>query len=114
MFCNRIPRSLLVGGILAYFNPVQYNRTDKLDAFLYAGSLIFSTMFCNVIGRYAQIEMEHCGMKLRLACCSIIYKKVKLVFNNKKKNCVLRYRLSNFYRDFHIGLIFAPSVFFKR
>ncbi|VVC32370.1 Hypothetical protein CINCED_3A012061 [Cinara cedri] len=72
----RIPRSLLVGGILAYFNPVGYNQTNNTNSLISASLLIFNMAIVIVISRYVQIEVEHCGMKIRVACCSIIYKKV--------------------------------------
>lgn len=70
-------RGLLIGCLLMYFNPIKSNLIDKTHAYVFASGLILSMMATVVIGRYVHMGMEHCGMKMRIACCSVIYKKVR-------------------------------------
>jgi len=69
---------LLVGGLLAYFNPDDSNTTDLRYAYMYASGIIFS-MLITMILKHSSIEKNlQCAMKMRVACCSIIFRKVNL------------------------------------
>lgn len=75
-FTHRSTQPLLIGGILSYFNSNSSKRANLEYALICAFGLALS-MFASVILYHAsQIEVLHCGMKIRVACCSIIYKKV--------------------------------------
>ncbi|VVC32363.1 Hypothetical protein CINCED_3A001687 [Cinara cedri] len=71
----RISRPLLIGGLLSYFTPVESNQIDKSEAFIYAFGLLLNMLSFLLMHRYVQMEMEHSGMKIRVACCSAIYRK---------------------------------------
>lgn len=73
---HRISRPLFVGGLLAYFNPVGMNVPEKKQAYFYASGLVLNMLCTALMHHYIQMELEHCGMKIRIACCSTIYKKV--------------------------------------
>lgn len=80
MFClYRMSQPLLIGGLLSYFNPNLSNKTHSLSrAYTYATLLVLNMVVTLVMYHAIQIEILHYGMKMRIACCSIIFKKVNL------------------------------------
>ncbi|VVC32361.1 ABC transporter type 1, transmembrane domain,ABC transporter-like,P-loop containing nucleoside triphosphate [Cinara cedri] len=71
----RISRPLFIGGLLAYFNPVGLEVPQKKYAYYYAVGLVLNMSITTLLHHYLQMELEHCGMKIRVACCSQVYKK---------------------------------------
>lgn len=67
---------LLIGGLLEYFNPD--TSENKSYAYMYAFALVLNMLVTLVMYHIIQLEILHCGMKIRIACCSAIYKKVDL------------------------------------
>ncbi|KAL5236138.1 hypothetical protein ACI65C_003548 [Semiaphis heraclei] len=72
----RMSQPLLIGGLLSYFNPNLSNKTHSLSrAYTYATLLVLNMVVTLVMYHAIQIEILHYGMKMRIACCSIIFKK---------------------------------------
>ncbi|CAI6363520.1 unnamed protein product [Macrosiphum euphorbiae] len=71
----RMTQPLLIGGLLAYFNNGGPNIIDSKHAYMYAFGLLLNMLATIVLYQYSRLEMLHIGMKIRVACCSIIYKK---------------------------------------
>lgn len=74
----RMSQPLFIGGLLSYFNPNNLsNNTHNIDyAYMYATFLSLNMLVTMVMYHAIQIEILHSGMKMRIACCSIIFKKV--------------------------------------
>lgn len=78
-FCNqfcRMSQPLLIGGLLKYFDPVASKRSDLRHACICASGLVFSMLISIVLTRSTYNEILLSGMKVRVACSSILYKKV--------------------------------------
>ncbi|XP_008188570.1 multidrug resistance-associated protein 4 isoform X1 [Acyrthosiphon pisum] len=72
----RVSQPLFIGGIISYFNPNDSDKVDLAYALICAFGLAFSIFISIILYHAAQIEILHCGMKIRVACCSIIYRKL--------------------------------------
>lgn len=67
---------LLVGGLLSYFNPDDSNITDLRYAYMYASAILFSLLTTMILKHSSIAKNLQCAMKMRVACCSIIFRKV--------------------------------------
>lgn len=80
----RMIQPLCIGGLLAYFNHnANANTTDINLAYFYASSLVIVNLVICFLHRYAQVEMSHCFMTIRVACSSAILNKVRRFFGEK-------------------------------
>lgn len=72
----RMTQPLLIGGLLSYYNPNLSNKAHNInEAYMYAILLVSNMLVTLVMYHAIQIEILHCGMKMRIACCSLIFKK---------------------------------------
>lgn len=70
----RLSQPLLMSQLLKYYEPDQ-NELTRQDAFIYSGLIVaMSLMNVLCIHRY-MFCVFHLGMKLRVAACSLIYRK---------------------------------------
>ena len=68
----RVMQPIFLGRLLKYFNT---DEVSKGDAYLYAtGVVLCSALVIFVIHPY-MMAILHMGMKMRVACCSLIYRK---------------------------------------
>lgn len=70
----RIIQTLALGELIEYFT-IDSNAKSIQDAYLYA-SVIAATCLINVlIAHNYFLNLQHIGMKMRVACCTLIYRK---------------------------------------
>jgi len=72
---------MLIGRLVSYFNTKTQNETDLEHAYIYSACLTVNMLFLIVFFHSTQLEMVHYGMKMRIACCSVIFRKVSLIIN---------------------------------
>lgn len=67
---------LFIGGLLKYFDPVASRRSDTTHAYTCASGLVCSMLISIVLTHSTYNETILSGMKVRVACSSILYRKV--------------------------------------
>ncbi|KAB0797838.1 hypothetical protein PPYR_08831 [Photinus pyralis] len=73
-FVARIFQPLLLGELITYFSPGQTTMT-KNEAYGYAGGVVACSLLQVLILAPYILELAHIGMKMRVACCSLVYRK---------------------------------------
>lgn len=69
---------LLIGELLEYFKTDGSNEIDLVHACACASGLVLSMLFTTCLRPIYNLEYLQCGMKMRVACRSTIYRKVPL------------------------------------
>ncbi|XP_033225031.1 probable multidrug resistance-associated protein lethal(2)03659 isoform X2 [Belonocnema kinseyi] len=69
----RILQVLIFAKVLSYFN--NKNEMSKSEAFYWASGFAFCEILTNIITHHRQYAMAHLGMKFRIACSAIVYRK---------------------------------------
>ncbi|XP_030747810.1 probable multidrug resistance-associated protein lethal(2)03659 [Sitophilus oryzae] len=65
---------LALGKLMNYYSPNQTTVSIQ-QAYMYAGVLIVSSFLSVVVSHSYMLACHHLGMKMRIACCSLIYRK---------------------------------------
>lgn len=73
-FC-RIVQPLCLGGLVSYFAPGQ-TTISKTEAYYYAGGIVACSFVPVAVFHHFILYIFQIGMKIRVACCSLLYKKV--------------------------------------
>jgi ABC-type multidrug transport system fused ATPase/permease subunit len=72
-FGIRLTQPVLLGWLLGYFKPG--STTRKEDAYVFAGGIVLLTMLSMLAFNHFTVGAFHIGMRVRAACCSLIYRK---------------------------------------
>ncbi|CAH1104964.1 unnamed protein product [Psylliodes chrysocephalus] len=64
---------MLLGGLLDYFNPTLNVTQEK--ALMYGGLILVASVFSIFISNQYMLGAFHGGMRIRAACCALIYRK---------------------------------------
>ncbi|KAF7268017.1 hypothetical protein GWI33_018818 [Rhynchophorus ferrugineus] len=73
-FVLGLAQPLALGKLMNYYVPNQTTVTIQ-QAYLYAGVLIMASFLSVVVSHSYMLACHHLGMKMRIACCSLIYRK---------------------------------------
>lgn len=66
-------QSLLLGKLLSHFRPTPL--ISREDAMIYAGSMMTCVLISIICRNRYEITAYHTGLRIRAACCSVIYRK---------------------------------------
>lgn len=73
-FVLGLSQPLALGKLMNYYSPNQ-TTVSLQEAYLYAGILILTSFLSVVVSHSYMLACHHLGMKMRIACCSLIYRK---------------------------------------
>ncbi|OXU18927.1 hypothetical protein TSAR_000783 [Trichomalopsis sarcophagae] len=78
--CLRVLQPFTLGLLIEYFEPG--SRTAKSHAYVYASSLVLLTFLHSLLKHHIDLATLEIGMRLRIACSSLIYRKVVRLSNS--------------------------------
>jgi hypothetical protein len=73
-FFFRVAQPVFLGKFILFFNKNTAVTTD--EAYMYAGALIITATFSMILTHHSFLACQKIGMRIRVACCSVIYRKV--------------------------------------
>ncbi|XP_025406860.1 probable multidrug resistance-associated protein lethal(2)03659 [Sipha flava] len=77
----RMSQPILIGGLISYFNSNESNTNNKGHAYFYASGLLLTILINIFLFHLSLNELIYCGMQMRVACCSVIFKKALRLSN---------------------------------
>lgn len=81
MFAFRVVQTLALGQLILYYTPNQL-WMSKTQAYVYTIIIVTATLI-NLLGTHIYtFSLQHLGLKMRVACCSLLYRKI-LKLNRK-------------------------------
>ncbi|XP_008553008.1 ATP-binding cassette sub-family C member 4 isoform X2 [Microplitis demolitor] len=61
--------------VISFFDSQNIDLTTQNEALSYAGALIITTLGITFVMHHMNVESQRIGMRIRVACCSLIYRK---------------------------------------
>lgn len=111
-FGIRLLQPIALGQLIAYYIPNQTTISEK-EAYLYAGAVVLCSLLNVFVTHPYMMGALHLGMKLRVACCSLVYRKSlrlsKTALGQTTVGQVVNL-LSNDVNRFDVALIFAHQL----
>lgn len=95
VFHCRIFQPQCLGGLVAYFAPGQQD-ISKEEAYSYAVGIILCSLVPVAIFHHFILYIFQIGMKIRVACCSLLYKKASIVVKQSKQTMLRWHQLKGF------------------
>lgn len=71
---SRLLQPICLGRLITYFDPKQ-TSVSKDQAFVYAFVITFSNFFYSLLWHLIMLRNMQLGMRVKVACCSLIYRK---------------------------------------
>lgn len=65
----------MLGLLIWYFDPRATSTTT--EAYIYASTVIFLILFAALVAHHSNLGLMEVGMRMRIACSSLMYRKVK-------------------------------------
>ncbi|CAH0557333.1 unnamed protein product [Brassicogethes aeneus] len=73
-FCLRLSQPLAIGQLMNYYQPNQISVTLN-EAYMYAAFIVLTSFLGVLVSHCCLFGLQSLGMKIRIACCSLIYRK---------------------------------------
>ncbi|KAK4880384.1 hypothetical protein RN001_008530 [Aquatica leii] len=108
-FGARMAQPLLLGKLISYYTPNQTSIT-KSEAYGYAAGVVCCSLLAVLIVHPYVLDVLHIGMKMRIACCSLIYRKSLRLSKTSLGQTTIGQMvnlLSNDVNRFDIAILFA-------
>ncbi|KAF2887001.1 hypothetical protein ILUMI_19172, partial [Ignelater luminosus] len=111
----KLTQPICLAQLIAYFAPNPENPTQitETEAYLYAMGVVLCSLAHVTIQHPYMLVVQHIGMKLRIACCSLIYRKAlqlsKTALGQTTVGQVVNL-LSNDVNRFDISLVFVHHM----
>lgn len=89
---HRVIQPQCLGGLVTYFTASESELISRNDAYLYAAGIVLCSLISITVFHPFILYAFQLGMRIRLTCCSLIYKKVRnyyLYTRTGKKNIIL-------------------------
>ncbi|KAL3281370.1 hypothetical protein HHI36_004580 [Cryptolaemus montrouzieri] len=109
---KQVIQPIMIGKLINYYSPANTEIT-KDDAFLYAGAVVLCSLINVLMVHPYQMGVCHLGMKVRVACCSLIYRKALRLSNTALGQTTVGQvvnLLSNDVNRFDVSLIFGHQL----
>lgn len=74
---NRVIQPQCLGGLVTYFTSSGSEAISRNDAYLYAAGIVLCSLVSITVFHPFILYAFQLGMRIRLTCCSLIYKKVR-------------------------------------
>ncbi|XP_037030669.1 multidrug resistance-associated protein 4-like [Bradysia coprophila] len=72
---SRVIQPQCLGGLVTYFTPSETELISRNDAYLYAAGIVLCSLISITVFHPFILYAFQLGMRIRLTCCSLIYKK---------------------------------------
>ncbi|KAJ6637207.1 putative multidrug resistance-associated protein lethal [Pseudolycoriella hygida] len=72
---SRVIQPQCLGGLVTYFTPSESELISRNDAYLYAAGIVLCSLISITVFHPFILYAFQLGMRIRLTCCSLIYKK---------------------------------------
>lgn len=78
IYFRRIAQPVFLGWLVDYYSP-GHNNINQNQAYMYAGAVVLCSALNVFVVHPYMMAILHMGMKFRVACCSLIYRKVSIL-----------------------------------
>lgn len=107
-FSSRLAQPILLGFVISYYTPGQ-TEVKEIEVYLYAAGIILCSLVVVLMMHPYLMGVLHLGMKIRISCCSLIYRKALKLSNTAMGQTTVGQMvnlLSNDVSRFDVALVF--------
>ncbi|ERL96061.1 hypothetical protein D910_00906, partial [Dendroctonus ponderosae] len=108
LFC-RMAQPIFLGQLLQFYLPTE-KEVSMEQAYWYAAGVVFCSLINILITHPFMMGVLHLGMKIRISCCSLIYRKSLKLSKTALGQTTVVNLLSNDVNRFDVAVIFAHHL----